>query len=225
LINDSFQPPESEKLDVLHKGARAALSMVPFAGAPLAELFQFFLASPLEQRRQIWMERVGGVLERLAANGLDTEDLQNSPAFVTAISHASQIAIREHREEKLTALANAIENIGLGVNIDDDERSILFTLIEIFTPLHLRVLSFAQSPPNFGLSLGALSTSLCRAIPELGNRRELYDLIWKDLYTNGLVEGGNLHVMISGGGLVQKQTTRFGDRLLDLICRAVDAPK
>ncbi len=65
--------------------------------------------------------------------------------------------------------------------------------------------------------MGGSSTVLEFALPELNRRRAFYDLIWKDLYSSGLVEGDSLHVTMTGSGMIAKRTTEFGDGFVTFI--------
>ncbi|MEK6776275.1 MAG: hypothetical protein AABY87_05265 [bacterium] len=55
------------------------------------------------------------------------------------------------------------------------------------------------------------------AFPELRGRRDLYDLIWKDLYSRALVTTEHLHTIMDGSGIVAKRTTEIARLFLDYI--------
>lgn len=82
--------------------------------------------------------------ERVAE--LTPEALAANEAFVTVTMHASQIAIRNHRKEKIDALRNAVFNAALLNPQHDDEQMIFIRLIDQLTPLHLAVLSLLRDP-------------------------------------------------------------------------------
>jgi len=91
-------------------------------------------------------------------------------------------------------------------------------MIDSFTELHIKVLKVFQSPstpPN--LSMGGLSNVLVYNFPELNDQRDVYDQIWKDLYSKGLVSTSNLHTTMSGHGLMAKRTTKIGDQFIAFI--------
>jgi hypothetical protein len=67
------------------------------------------------------------------------------------------------------------------------------------------------------LTVGGLSTVLEHSIPDLRNRRDIYDQLWKDLYSRGLVNTEGLHVTMSGSGLATRRTTSLGEALLQFI--------
>lgn len=218
MADDQLKAPKQSKGDVAHALTKAGLSAIPVVGSPAAELFQYVIQPPLEKRRGEWMAQVGEKLQELEANGLKLEDLQKNEEFVSAVMHASQIALRTHQAAKLDALRNAILNVAKGQAPDEALQNVFLNLVDSFTELHLRILKVFQSPsPPPSVSMGGLSLVLEHNIPELRGNREIYDQLWKDLYSRGLVNTDGLHVTMTGHGLGQKRTTGIGDAFLKFI--------
>ena len=218
MTDDRFKVPKQSKGDVAHTLAKAGLSAIPVIGGPAVELFQYLVQPPLEKRRGEWMAQVGEKLRELEAKGLKLEDLQKNEAFVSAVMHASQIALRTHKAEKRDALRNAILNVAKGQAPDEALQNVFLNLVDSFTEIHLRILKVFQAPaPPPNMSMGGLSSVLEHNIPELRGNRELYDQLWKDLYSRGLVNTDGLHVTMTGNGLGQKRTTGIGDTFLKFI--------
>ena len=98
--------PEPSAGDRVHSVARVAIAQLPILGGPASELFANVVTPPLERRRVDWMNDVADRLDRLeqTVDGFSVASLTEDDDFVTAITTASQIAIRNHREEKLGAL-------------------------------------------------------------------------------------------------------------------------
>ena len=164
------------------------------------------------------MDQVGEKLQELEAKGLRLDELQKNEEFVSAVMHASQIALRTHQTAKLDALRNAIVNVAKGQAPDATLQNVFLNLVDSFTELHLRILKVFQAPsPPPGMSMGGLSSVLEHNIPGLRGHRELYDQLWKDLYSRGLVNTDGLHVTMSGSGLGQKRTTGIGDAFISFI--------
>lgn len=207
--------PKDTKGDVVHALAKAGLSLIPFAGGPAVELFQLLVQPPLEKRRTEWMQAVGEKLQQLENNGLNLEGLQTNEQFVSAVMHATQAAMRTHVAAKREALRNAILNVATGQAPDETVQHLLLTFVDDLTEMHLRILKVFHAPvPPQGLSMGGLSNVLEHCIPELRNRRDIYDQLWKDLYSRGLVNTDGLHVTMSGSGLASRRTTGLGEALL-----------
>jgi hypothetical protein len=210
--------PSQSKGDVAHALAKAGLSMIPLAGGPAVELFQLLVQPPLEKRRTEWMQAVGEKLRELEEKGLNLESLQSNERFVSAVMHATQAAMRTHVTAKRDALRNALLNVAVGQAPDETVQHLLLTFIDDLTEMHLRILHVFHQPPVLpGISMGGLSTVLEHAIPDLRNRREIYDQLWKDLYARGLVNTEGLHVTMSGNGLASRRTTGLGETLLQFV--------
>lgn len=210
--------PAQSKGDVAHALAKAGLSTIPVVGGPAVEIFQLLVQPPLEKRRAEWMQAVGEKLQQLEEKGLNLEDLQKNEQFVSAVMHATQAAMRTHVAAKRHALRNAILNIAVGQSADETVLHLLLSFIDDLTEMHLRILkAFHQPAVPPGLSMGGLSSVLEYGIPALANRRDIYDQLWKDLYTRGLVNTEGLHVTMTGNGLASRRTTGLGEALLKLI--------
>jgi hypothetical protein len=218
MADDGLKVPMQSKGDVAHTLAKAGLSAIAIVGGPAVELFQHVIQPPLEKRRREWMAQVGEKLQELETNGLKLDGLQENEDFVSAVMHASQIALRTHQAAKLDALRNAIINVANGQAPNEALQNVFLNLVDSFTELHLRILKVFQAPsPPPSMSMGGLSMVLEQNIPELSGNRELYDQLWKDLYSRGLVNTDGLHVTMTSNGLGQKRTTGIGDTFLTFI--------
>lgn len=217
-MSDNYASPKRSAGDVAHTVAKAGLSAVPIVGGPAAELFQLVIVPPLEKRRAEWMERVAEGLKKLEAKGLNIETLRDNEQFISAVMQASQIALRTHQEEKLNALRNAVLNVASNQTPDEALQAMFLSFVDNFTEWHMRVLKLFQHPPDQpGVMMGSLVPALENRYPELRERREFYDNIWRDLFSRGLVNTQSLHGMMSGSGLTQKRTTDHGDMFLAFI--------
>lgn len=218
MDDDELKAPEGTKADAAHAVARAGLAAIPYAGGAAVELFSAVIQPPLEKRQVAWMNSVGEKLKELEESGLNLEELQNNEAFISTVMHASQLALKTHREEKLAMLRNVVANAALGQSPEDAIEHMFLGLIDSLSDLQIQILSVFQepkAPPN--MSTGGLSDVLEFNLPELKNRREFYDQIWKDLFSRGLVNTDGLHATMSGSGLSQKRTTGLGDAFLQFI--------
>ena len=214
----SIDVPEASNGDKLHALAKAGISLIPFVGGPGVEIFQYIVQPPLEKRRAEWMGEVGEKLIELERRGINLTALQDNPQFITAVMQATTAAIRTHQHIKLDALKNAIINIALGDTPDETYQHLLLGFVDQFTEMHFRLLAFAKEPrPPAGMSMGGLSSVLEDNIPDLRGQATLYNQLWKDLSTRGLVNTESLNGMISGNGLSQGRLTPIGVTLMKLI--------
>lgn len=225
---NDLTPPQSTRSDVAHAVARGALSLAPIVGGPAVELFNMIVASPLERRRDSWMDAVAVKLrELMERENVTAESLQNNDAFISSILQATQAAAKTHEQEKLDALRNAVLNSALSAAPEETIRQMFIRFVDELTAGHLQILSlfhdasgwFARHNrprPQYHIA-GSLVRLIADAFPELGGQRTLYELIVSDLNARKLCEAPNVHTNMSGDGAFQKRTTDIGDRFLQFI--------
>lgn len=220
MTNDRLTVPQKTPTDTAHAIAKAGLSVIPIIGGPAVELFQYVIQPPLEKRRERWMADIGEKLHELEANGLKLESLQANEQFISAVMYASQIVLRTHQEAKLEALRNAILNVANGQAPDETFQNMFFNFIDSLTEEHLRILKVFQAPNSPPMmEMGSLNAILEYNIPESQGQKDLYDQLWKDLFSRGLVNTDRMNITLSGRGLTEKQTTAIGDAFLKFITR------
>ncbi|ENM5740380.1 hypothetical protein AB1F87_004005 [Vibrio mimicus] len=221
---DPTTEPVSEKF---HRVASATVASVPIIGGAAVEVFRALIEPPMSKRQTEWMVQVTDALNGLYESGLVTEfDLQQNERFFTTLVNASNVAIRNHEKAKLEALKNAVLNSALPNSPDDTKQQLYLNLIERYTSWHLALLVLFQGPdiwaennshsfPNF--YMGSISSVIESAYPELGKQPELCQLVWKDLYLNGLLDTDNFNTTMSAAGMLAKRTTQFGDEFINFI--------
>ncbi len=222
-----YKPPKTSAGDAIHAVARAGLGAIPAAGAAASELLTAIVTPPLEKRRSEWMEEVGEALRRLEEEiGVVLESLQENDEFIDVAVEATQIAIRTSTKEKREALKNAVLNSALPNSPEESLQKMFLSFIDTLTVWHLKLLDLFNDPPayiqrhniQFGnISMGAMSHLVETAFPELRGKRDLYDLIWKDLYSRALVNTEGLHTMMTRSGILSERTTQIGKLFLDYI--------
>lgn len=221
-------PVNRSKLDVARDTARAAISVVPVVAGPLQVAFEALFASPIEKRKEEWLQKLADVVVELGerVGELTPERLAQDDVFVTVVMQSSQIALRNHQVEKLEALRNAVLNSVLST-IEEDEKFVFLRLIDQLTPVHLRTLKFLDDPgawmqrhgmQNPGWSMGGVSTVLEHCFPQLRGRRDVYDQIVSDLQMDGLVGPGSfLHMTMTAEGMFGSRTSTRGKAFLAFI--------
>jgi hypothetical protein len=214
--------------DRVHTLIRTLIGALPVVGSTAAELFQLLIAPPLEKRRQKWMESIAERLLYLEEQQQGTiECIFENEVFIDTFMEASHAAIRTSQVEKLQALRNAVLNSATPHAPDESRQQIFIRLIDSFTVWHLRILHLLSNPskvfrnlnkqmPQYSIS-ASVSQLLVEAYPELGNQRDLYDFIARDLFDQRLIGLESFHGMMSPQGVIQKKTTDFGDQFLQLI--------
>lgn len=225
---NELEKPKKSTGDIIHAVVKAGISAIPIAGAPAAEIFALVVTPPLERRRDKWIESIGEGLKELAqkVEGFKIEDLAENEAFITTVTHASQAAVRNHQKEKLEALRNAVLNAALPNPLEQDQQLVFLAYVDTLTTWHLTILKFLDDPKKWGIkhgitypdwSMGSVSAALEHAFPELRGKQETYDVFNRDLHSRGLTSTDNLHITISGVGILASRTTAMGKQFLTFV--------
>lgn len=183
-INE-FEPPKSSTGDTAHLAAKEILSLVPGAAA----LFEYFIKSPLEKRREIWMEMVAEALRELENARFDIGKLKSDERFITIVVQATTVAIRNHQQEKLLALRNAVINAATSPDLNEDIQLLFIRYVDELTPSHIQLLTFITRDVK-DLAMLKSYTQLFESFdlqhPNLMPRDEFRMLI-QDLSARGLI--------------------------------------
>lgn len=218
--------------DTIHALLKGAAALVPGVGGPLTVLMETLFAPPIERRRDNWLRMLASAVEELQRSvaGLTPQTLSTSESFITVALQATQIAVRTHREEKLSALKNAVLSAGLPGAPSDERQAIYLRFVDELTPLHLRVLALYADPsswlppvpdhPDDGWGMSVPREAIGKLEPELADAPEFYEQVIRDLQVRSLVKQGLLtHFKIARPGVVEAQTTAFGRDFLAYIFR------
>lgn len=198
----------------------------------MAELFSLVISPVLQKRQAQWMGEVGEGLRKLenAVQGFSIEKLKDNDQFVSAVLNATQAAMRSHQEEKREALRNAVLNVAKGSGLTEDTEAIFLTLIDRYTPWHLRILRLFQNPLQLAAGKGIkpenfLMGSRARVLetyyPEMQKQQQFYNIVVSDLHRDGMIGAQDLNGTITPQGMFQKITNEWGDRFLTFITSPV----
>ena len=222
--------PDSKSAETVLGLAKAVASAVPVLGGLAAGLMEVVIGPQIERRRTDWLNSLAECLAELEEriDRFRVADLVDDPAFTSAMLQAGAIALRNHNDEKLAALRNAVLNVAVSSTPVEDEQELFISLIGTFTRWHLRILAFLADKhgvadkrgelpfPNW--YMGGVATVLEHVYPELEGRRALYDLIVSDLHRAGLAAVDGLHTTGTRDGyMLAKQSSEMGDRFLAFI--------
>jgi hypothetical protein len=209
--------PVSTSGDKLHAAVKVGLSAIPTLGGAAAEIFLQVIVPPLTKRRDAWFQEISYGLAELERKieGFSVESLVRNDEFITLLMQASQVAVRNHRKEKLEALRNAVLNAAIKTP-DEHLQTILLSFLDTATPWHLRILSFYRDPEihlkQCGITLTTgdfLSHYVARVFTELEGNDAFRLQIERDLLHYGLILPEN--------AWYSQRTTDTGDKLLALV--------
>lgn len=95
----------------------------------------------------------------------------------------------------------------------------------------MKILKFFDNPQEWGRrnniiypnwSIGGQATVLLHTFPELRDRRDFYDQIYKDLFVRGLMNTESLQITMSSQGMFESRTTSMGKKLISFITYPID---
>jgi hypothetical protein len=171
------------------------ISAISYTGDPAKEFYSAIIAKPFNERSGKWIESIAESLKRL--EGCNIEELYYNETFITIVMHASQSAIRNHQEEKLDALRNAVLNSALPNPPEEDLQLIFINLIDSFVPWHLKALYFLNNPKKYNISSMGIAKAklsikrdfniLMAPFPELINRGSFCRLLIRNLLSLNLI--------------------------------------
>jgi len=225
------------KEDATAAVTKAVISSIPLLGGPVTELFDAVTTPMLSKRRDKWIILFAEAINELSSR-LDEfrfEKLPENEMFIDTVMHATQIAIRNHQEEKLSALKNAVINSAI-IDIEEDLQIIFLDLIDSFTSLHLRFLKFLNEPKSKEFveelneniieveaeSIGGVSylvfdlgEVLEYEYPDLKSKNHIYEHVLKDLQSKELLIYDNFR--IDPNGKMESLMMPMGEMLLTFI--------
>jgi hypothetical protein len=225
---DTAPPGKSTSREIVERAAEAALGSVPLVGAALAVTFVTALGWRLEERREKWFTELAEGVEELRqrVGDVDLEKLTDNPLFVEAVVTATRTVEHAHQEEKIAALRNAVLNSVAPDAPDADTQAIMLSLVDRFTPSHLRLVTLWDDPPAWlarhGLTppqaamAGSRTQTVEAGLPEMRGRKDFYLLVAGELSAAGMMTA-NLSGMVSGSALLDRLTTDFGRQFVRFI--------
>ncbi len=205
--------------DMIEITAKTALSMIPVGGTLVTCVWDSIRANAAQRRMDEWKALLEHRLQNLETT---IEDIGSNERFATAIMKATDSALKTMEEEKREYLADAVLN-SVDCELNESIMMMYFDYIDKYTLWHIRILNFFSNPQKFpGIVaekyfMGSPMTPLCDVYPELGDRQDIVDKIIKDLHNDGLMNTGDIHGIMSGGGMVASRTTSLGSEFISFI--------
>ncbi len=138
---------DNEKLkEGAYSITKGMIGSIPVAGSLVAEVFGFLVSSPLEKRREKWMNEISERLSSLEKDPKLLEKLKEDEKFIDILIEATRLAIKTSQEEKRTSFANAVENAALGQAPDAATSQIFLSILDQSTEWHIKILNYFTEP-------------------------------------------------------------------------------
>jgi hypothetical protein len=225
---ETTPPGNSTGREIIERAAEAALGSVPVIGAALAVTFVTTLGWRLEERRQKWFTELAEGVEELRQrmDGLSVEALAGNDVVTDAVVMATRTVEHTHQAEKIQALRNAVLNSVAPGAPDADTQAVILTLVDRFTPSHLRLVTLWDDPPAWFASRGlplpeagmitSRTVTVEAGLPEMRGRKDFYLLIADELRTVGMLIA-SLTGSVQPPSLMSRLTTDFGRQFVRFI--------
>jgi hypothetical protein len=178
LLEEFKAALESDDSEKNYNMTKAIVNSLP-AGALLGGFFESYVASPATKRRDKFLEILVQKLIELKSK-IELVDFE-SLVFLTTFLHASQIAARSHKEQKLEALRNVVLHSSIPNSLDDDILAMFLNWIDGFTALHISTLKHLHYLDTYALK------ELEKYFPMLEENKAVYNQVLKDLANRGLI--------------------------------------
>lgn len=222
--------PTESAGDRLHQVVQAGLSAIPVAGGPAAVAFSSLVKMPIQRRWKAFFEDVVQRLDRLEqTDRVKLDDLCGNDEFVSTVMQASQVAVRNHQQEKIDALRNAILNAALGQAPEDAKREMFLALIDSFGVWHLRALAFLGDPDGWvrlhginmqdNLICKSVDAALYNQFGELYREPDFRRALIRDLRGHALIQNSDAEFEFAAAktGRRTAATTALGREFLRFI--------
>jgi hypothetical protein len=209
------------------------------------------IISPATQRRDKWIDDyLSKAVQTIAEKATPSviENLSTNEPFLTVVLQATSIALRNHQEEKLEALRNAIINSVLPNAPDESLQLIFLNFIDSFMPCHLIMMDFIDNPTDWcrknNIRISELMNRfryndidkyinhfdfLEEIFPGIKNNSYIYEQALEDITAKGLlissdggqkVSGVGIHILDLHKSAVSLSNT--GKQFIDFIVRKLD---
>lgn len=199
MSGGKFSDPEEVKKDLklnktdsVVKLTNVSISLIPIMGGPLSVLLGAILPS-ISDRQNKWLIQISKDIQSInKGNENFLKDLTKNEKFTTILMQASQIAIRNHQDEKLEALRNAVLNSALNISIEEDMQLLFLNFIDTFTVSHLKILLINFDPNKYIKKTGPkgwhdLDSYIVHILPELEGERPFFRFVYEDLFRQNLL--------------------------------------
>ena len=219
-----------KKSDLGHAIAKGALSTIPIVGGSVAEIFSLILEPPITKRRDAFLIAIYGELQSLSekVDDFNIEELVENEIFITSLTHAVPVAVKNHQIEKITALKNVVLNSALPNAPNEDKQLMFLDFIDSFTSWHLKLLLLFDDPEGYAsendISFpnwqgGGIRSVIELVFPILKNEKQFTTQVWKDLFNHGLfnTSADSINTMMTGNGMISPRTTELGQEFLNFI--------
>lgn len=230
MSNDLKKDLKNTVGDYAHAGTKILISNLVPGGAILSEIFDFFVSTPLDKRKEDWLIQLNEGVKRLEETVEDfkLENLIENELFQTIVLDATHTALKTHQELKRNALCNACMNTAKGINISEDKQLIFIKMIDQLTDIDLKLLLYFENPlkrfeergeyiDTAGFGMGGIKNGLIKYYPDLNGQDEFVNNRVKNLHNQGLIGIDGINTVMSLNGIYAPRLTSLGKEFVSFI--------
>ena len=192
-------------------------------GTALLTLANECFDSSAKIRQDEWMKTLAKRIDE--QNESFAEKIKNAQNFASLFVNAQNGALTDIESDKVGLYANAFINAIKNENMEDTKKHIFLNMLREFTKLHIEILRFfsTRHSQKGGFQKQVYQQSrakwdiLSEIDPIFKENRELIPVILVDLKNRSFIQSDNIDKFIDSFGIVEKQTTCFGDEFLIFI--------
>lgn len=214
--------PERTARDHARTAGDAVVAGVPFVGGSLGVLLGEVVRPSYQKRVDAWLVELGEVVERLESDSdnFEWKSLEDNELFVSAVVHATEIALGTALEDKIEMLKSGLANIATGEMSDDFLAMRFLTFVEELTPEHFYVLAYSVDPAPSNSSWGPEDKATPRSLIDLSDlevKPSIVDLIIADLASRSLIDTSTLSKTAAGDDALTSFATSLGRQLIKFV--------
>ncbi|MGE3273854.1 MAG: hypothetical protein AB7O67_01995 [Vicinamibacterales bacterium] len=217
IFDDGLDPPRPSPDDITHATLGAVLRWIPGAG----EWFSILYGPPFNRQLEEWCHTVAVRLRELGSRReFEPTALADNPDFVEVAMAATQAAARTTKEAKRQALRNAVLNAAVSGEANRIEQQLFVGLTDRLTESHLQLLWVFGDPVKAASGAPSIYEArllLEHAVPAARRHPDVFDAMWGDLYSAGLVTLPKIDNGLEGGPQNMHRLTELGKRYVAFV--------
>ena len=242
----ALTPVKEETCDKVIEFRKNVIETFIPGGVPAVKILESLFGVPILKRRETLMQDICDAINMILHKGFTLEQLQHDENFMEFLFRSIRIAGMSLKNDKRSALKNAIVNAATHSNPPTFEmQQIFLSYIETFTVTHLKLLHFLVNPQAYFTKYGhespkseiakrafTVRDAIIMAYPELESAQGLVNIIWTDLYSKDLLEvdkhildergtlpryRNKLDTLLPSRNVLECQVTPLGIQFVDFI--------
>jgi hypothetical protein len=225
-----MKPPKDQRAELGMALAKGAVSAIPIFGGVISELADLYV-NPLEKRKQVWMKEVGQAIDEINHRfSLIPGSLEEDESFISFLYQITDLALKNHQQEKLVALRNALVSAADPKRVSDDLVFQFIRYIDELSVTHLQILTGLDKWAGAMRTTDKLEHVYFRLqrLAGISLDRAMFRLFIQDLDTKLLIRTGDIddlpefsskvsHLLLEGSDKRALEVTQLGKMFISFV--------